>query len=201
MFGLPKIYLASKSPRRRELLKQIGVAFDPLLLREHPNRPTDVNEDPLPGEAPRAYVARISALKAETGWTRVMQRQLPRAPVLAADTTVALADRIFGKPIDRADAELMLRTLSGKEHVVLTCVTVKSGQRIVSATSETVVRFTKLSDRDIEAYVRSGEPMDKAGGYAIQGIGQGFVDEIRGSYSGVVGLPLAETVRLLREIG
>lgn len=200
MLALPKIYLASKSPRRRELLKQAGINFEPLLLREQPSRSADVSEDMLPGEKPRDYVERVSQLKAATGWIRVVQRQLPRLAVLAADTTVALDDRILGKPIDRADAARMLAALSGREHRVLTAVCVKLDGRELAAVSESFVRFATLSERDIDAYVRSGEPLDKAGAYGIQGFAQTFVTELRGSYSGVVGLPLHETVALVKQI-
>lgn len=201
LFVLPRIYLASKSPRRRELLKQIGVSFEMLLFREQPPRGTDVDESPLPGELPRAYVERVSHLKAETGWMRVVQRSLRRHPVLAADTTVALGDRILGKPASREEAIEMLQALSGREHQVFTAVTVKLDATVHAVTTESIVTFAKLSDREIQTYVHSGEPMDKAGAYAIQGVAQAFIPQIAGSYSGIMGLPLFETVELLRRFG
>jgi septum formation protein len=193
----PKFYLASRSPRRRELLKQIGIAFEVLLLREQPGRGADVNEMPLAGETPDDYVRRVGKLKADVGWDRVLLRQLPRQPVLAADTTVCVDAQILGKPADRADAARMLALLSGREHRVLTCVAIRYESRSRMTVNETVVRFRTLSPADIQAYVDSGEPMDKAGGYAIQGRAAAFVPELRGSYSGVMGLPLYETAQLI----
>ena len=193
----PKFYLASRSPRRRELLKQIGVAFEVILLREQPARGPDVNEAALPGEKPDDYVRRIGKLKADVGWDRVVQRQLPRQPVLAADTTVCVEEQILGKPVDRADAARMLALLSGREHRVLTAVALRYESRSKMAVNETLVRFRKLTDADIQAYIDSGEPMDKAGGYAIQGRAGMFIPELRGSYSGVMGLPLYETAQMI----
>jgi septum formation protein len=193
----PKIYLASRSPRRRELLKQIGIAFEVLLLRQQPARGPDVNEAPLAGEAPDDYVRRISRLKVDVGWDRVVQRQLPRHPVLAADTTVCLENEILGKPSDPAEAARMLKLLSGREHRVLTAVAMKFESRAKMEVNESVVRFRALSEADIVTYVASGEPMDKAGAYAIQGRAAAFVSELRGSYSGVMGLPLYETAQLI----
>ncbi|HLY52281.1 MAG TPA: Maf family protein [Steroidobacteraceae bacterium] len=193
----PKIYLASRSPRRRELLKQIGVAFEVLLLRTQPARGPDVDESVLPGEAPRDYVTRVCRLKADVGWERILQRQLRRQPVLAADTTVCLENEILGKPADRADAARMLALLSGREHRVLTAVALKLDSRSEMVVNETAVRFGAISESDIQAYIESGEPMDKAGAYAIQGRAAAFVTELRGSYSGVMGLPLYETARLI----
>jgi septum formation protein len=193
----PKFYLASRSPRRRELLKQIGVAFEVILLREQPARGPDVNETPLPAETPDDYVRRIGKLKADVGWDRVVQRQLRRQPVLAADTTVCVEGQILGKPADRADAARMLALLSGREHRVLTSVAMRFETHSKMTVNETVVRFRELSQADIEAYIDSGEPMDKAGAYAIQGRAAAFVPELRGSYSGVMGLPLYETALLI----
>jgi len=194
-----KIYLASRSPRRRELLKQIGVAFEMLLLRERPPRGPDVDEAPLSGETPRDYVARVCRLKADLGWERVLQRQLPRHPVLAADTAVCLEDTILGKPADRADAARMLGLLSGREHRVLTAVALKFEGRTELAVSETAVCFRALSQADVQQYVHSGEPLDKAGAYAIQGRAAAFVSDLHGSYSGVMGLPLYETALLIEK--
>ena len=200
MFGLPnKIFLASKSPRRRELLKQIGVQFELILLREGSGRSTDVDEDPQSGETPRDYVQRVCKLKAEAGWTRLSQRALPRAPLLAADTTVAVGNTILGKPRGRDDAIATLKLLSGREHEVFTAVVVRFDRKTLTALSASTVRFAPLTDADILAYVASNEGMDKAGGYAIQGHAAAFIEELRGSYSGVMGLPLFETTRLLRE--
>ncbi|HUL92880.1 MAG TPA: Maf family protein [Burkholderiales bacterium] len=193
-----KIYLASRSPRRRELLKQIGVAFEVLVLRDHPGRNVDVDESQQPGEGPDDYVRRVCRLKAVAGWERVLQRRLRRFPVLAADTVVCVEDIILGKPPDAAHAIKMLRLLSGREHRVLTAVALKLDERLELIVSESHVRFAELSQADIEAYVASGESTDKAGAYAIQGRAQAFVVELRGSHSGVMGLPLHETTQLLR---
>jgi septum formation protein len=197
--NVPRIYLASRSPRRRELLKQIGVGFEVLLFREHGLRGRDMDETPHPDELPDAYVTRVAKSKADAGWQRVVQRGLPRHPVLAADTTVCLRNTIFGKPADRADAIAMLRALSGREHRVLTAVVLwydATGEAILN---ENVVRFRDLDDAEIAQYVDTGEPFDKAGGYAIQGRAAAFIPEILGSYTGVMGLPLYETASLLRK--
>jgi septum formation protein len=197
--GLPRIYLASRSPRRRELLKQIGVHYEVLLFREHGLRGRDMEESPRPGETPDDYVQRVARDKAEAGWLRVVQRTLPRLPVLAADTEVCLGTRIFGKPADRADAMAMLRELSGREHRVLTAVALKFDASLEIIVNENVVRFRQLDDAEIAQYVDTGEPLDKAGGYAIQGRAAAFIPEILGSYTGVMGLPLYETASLLRK--
>jgi septum formation protein len=195
------IYLASRSPRRRELLKQIGVAFEVLVLREQPGRGPDVDESQLPAELPDDYVRRVCRSKAEVGWDRVVQRRLRRFPVLAADTVVCVDDKILGKPADPADAARMLRLLSGREHRVLTAVALKFEGRIELVVSESRVRFGELAEPDLEAYVESGEPTDKAGAYAIQGRAAAFVTEMHGSYSGIMGLPLYETAQLIRKFG
>src|SRR5437868_8710424 len=155
------IYLASRSPRRRELLTQIGVRYRLLLFRAHPDRATDVNEDALEGETPAAYVERVARIKAQAGWGSLLQRNLPRAPVLAADTTVALAGAIFAKPEDRQHAEEMLRALSGSRHEVLTAVALKYEEDLESALSVSEVAFKRLSDDEIRLYVASGECDDK----------------------------------------
>jgi len=193
-----RIYLASRSPRRRELLKQIGVPFEVLLLRDHPGRNVDVDESQQPGETPGDYVRRVCRLKAGAGWERVLQRRLRKFPVLAADTVVAVDDAILGKPVDPPRAVEMLKLLSGREHRVLTAVALKLDDRIELLVSESHVRFAELSQADIEAYVASGESTDKAGAYAIQGRAQAFVAELRGSHSGVMGLPLHETTQLIK---
>jgi septum formation protein len=197
--SLPRIYLASRSSRRRELLKQIGVPFEVLLFREHGLRGRDLDEAPHASEVPDAYVQRIAMEKAEAGWLRVTQRTLPRFPVLAADTAVCLGDRIFGKPADRAIAIEMLKELSGREHRVITAVVLKHESALDALVNENVVRFRELSEGEIEEYVATGEPYDKAGGYAIQGRAAAFIPEILGSYTGVMGLPLYETASLLRK--
>ncbi|HEX3096420.1 MAG TPA: Maf family protein [Usitatibacter sp.] len=196
------IYLASRSPRRRDLLAQIGVKFEPLLFRGGPREDPDTDESPHAGEQPDAYVRRVTTAKVQAAWQRVvMRRGLRRMPVLAADTTVSLAGEILGKPADRADGERMLRLLAGTRHRVLTAVAVAFEQRLEMAVSESEVTFAALDDARIQAYVASGEPHDKAGGYGIQGRAGAFVERIEGSYSGVMGLPLYETANLLRLFG
>ena len=194
-----KFYLASRSPRRRELLKQIGVAFEVLVLRDHPGRNVDVDESQLPGEGPDEHVRRVCRMKAEAGWQRILQRRLRPFPVLAADTVVCVDEIILGKPPDPAHAVKMLRLLSGREHRVLTAVAVKHNERMEMVVSESRVRFAELAQADIEAYVASGEPTDKAGAYGIQGRAGAFITELHGSYSGVMGLPLYETAELLKK--
>lgn len=194
-----RIYLASRSPRRRELLKQIGVAFEVLVLRENPARGLDVDESHRPGESPDDYVRRVCRAKADAGWDRAVQRQLRRFPVLGADTIVCVDDVILGKPADRADAVRMLRLLSGREHRVLTAVALRFETRVELVVSESRVRFCEIADADLQAYVDTGEPSDKAGAYAIQGRAGAFVTELRGSYSGIMGLPLYETAQLIEK--
>lgn len=201
MISDKKIYLASRSPRRRELLAQIGVGFDLLLLRDDLSRGNDVDESPLPGENPHDYVLRVSHAKAEVGWLRVQQRRLPHFPVLAADTAVVLNDRIMGKPANRDEAMEMLLALSGKRHEVLTAVAVAHAGRIEQKLSASIVQFGKLTDHAVRRYAMSGEPLDKAGAYAIQGHAAAFIEKIEGSYSGVMGLPLYETAELLASFG
>ncbi len=195
-----RVYLASQSPRRRELLRQIGVGFEMLVLRNHRDRGPDVDEAPLAGERPDDYVRRVCLLKAQAGWKRLAERRLPSMPVLSADTTVCLGDVIYGKPADADDARRMLSTLSGTEHRVLTAVAIQSGTRAELAVSESLVRFRELSVQDIDAYVATGEPFDKAGAYGIQGHAATFIPEIRGSYTGIMGLPLYETAMLLERV-
>src|SRR5881394_1191686 len=194
------IYLASRSPRRRELLSQIGVRFHLLLFRDRPGEGPDVDEISMPNEVPDLYVERMARAKAEAGWRRMMQRNLPLAPVLAADTTVSLDRKIFEKPVDRAQAVEMLQQLSGHTHEVLTAVALKQDDWMESALSRSEVRFKTLAPREVEQYVASGESDDKAGAYAIQGRAARFVVELRGSYSGVMGLPLYETAQLLEKM-
>ena len=194
------IYLASRSPRRRELLSQVGVRFHLLLFRDRPGEGPDVQEISMPGEKPDLYVERLARAKAAAGWRRMQQRNLPMAPVLAADTTVSLDRQIYEKPVDRQQAVEMLQQLSGRSHEVLTAVALKQDDWMESALSRSEVRFKTLSAREIEQYVATGECDDKAGAYAIQGRAARFVIELRGSYSGVMGLPLYETAELLEKL-
>jgi len=192
-----RIYLASRSPRRRELLRQIGIAFEALLLREDVRRGADVDEAPAPGESPQDYVNRVARDKAEAGWRHIASRRLLPHPVLAADTTVVLGGEIIGKPADARCAHELLRRLSGQTHQVLTAVAVARDSRVETALSISTVKFRELADGEIRRYVASGEPLDKAGAYAIQGHAAVFVRAISGSYSGIMGLPLFETAELL----
>ncbi len=194
------IYLASASPRRRELLKQVGVRFEVLLLRAHPSR-TDVDETPRPGEDPREYVLRLAHAKAEVGNMAMRARRLPAYPVLAADTTVVLDGSIIGKPADREEAEATLAHLAGRSHEVLTAVAMAFDDRVEVKLSVSSVEFTPLDAGTIKRYVASGESHDKAGAYAIQGKAAAFVTRLEGSYSGVMGLPLCETTQLLQKFG
>lgn len=194
----PRIYLASQSPRRRELLKQIGINFEMLLLRADSFRSVDVDETPDADEQPENYVRRVCQTKAEAGHAALKLRNLPPFPVLAADTTVALDGKIFGKPENAEQAAAMLRQLSGREHQVLSAVAVALGEHVETALSVSVVRFATLDERRIHRYLLTHEYTDKAGGYGIQGHAGAFVEHLSGSYSGVMGLPLFETVELLR---
>lgn len=196
-----RIYLASRSPRRRELLKQIGVSFEVLLMRNYPSTRADIDETPAEGEKPGEYALRIARAKAEAGWTRLLERGLPKFPVLAADTTVAIEDEILGKPEGQAQAEEMLRKLSGKQHQVFTAVAMAFEGSRDSQLSRTLVSFGELNDALIRNYAQSGEPFDKAGGYGIQGKAACFIEQIQGSYTGVMGLPLFETSQLLKKFG
>ena len=196
-----RIYLASRSPRRRELLNQIDIDFDTLLFRAPPREDSDVSEEALTGEDAESYVVRVARAKAQGGLQRVRWRHLVAQPVLSADTTIDLDGEIIGKPTDAADAGDMLRRLAGRSHRVLTCVAVADSERLEHRLSISEVRFAPLSDDAIRRYVASGEPMDKAGAYGIQGRAAAFIAEIRGSYSGIMGLPLHETAELLRRFG
>lgn len=196
-----EIYLASKSPRRLELLQQMGIACKTVLLREDNNRMRDVDETPLASENPFIYVERMAKMKAEIGVLRARQRALPSMPLLGADTIVVFNGTIFGKPTDAADAKRMLKLLSGTRHEVLTCVAVTDGKQLLHDTCVSRVRFRDLTEQEIDAYIASGEPMGKAGAYAIQGLGGVFVERLEGSYSGVMGLPLFETSMLLSRFG
>lgn len=195
------IYLASRSPRRRELLRQIGVTFEIIPLREAPRYPADVDETPRAGEAPDAYVLRVAREKAQAAVDIMRVRRLAARPVLAADTTVVCDGAILGKPVDAAAAARMLELLAGRAHRVLTAVAVTVGDVIDTRSSESQVWFRALSAEEIRRYVATGEPTDKAGAYAVQGCAAAFIIRIEGSYSGIMGLPLAETADLLRSHG
>jgi septum formation protein len=194
----PRIYLASQSPRRRELLKQIGVNFEMLLMRSDPRRNVEVNETHHTGEQPESYVRRVCQAKAEAGYNVLKTRNLPQFPVLAADTTVTLDGKIFGKPHSPEEAAAMLQQLSGREHQVLSAVAIAFEAHIEVAVSISTVRFVTLSEERIRHYLLTREYTDKAGSYAIQGLAGAFVEHLSGSYSGVMGLPLFETVQLLQ---
>lgn len=191
------LYLASISAKRQKLLRQIGVDFELLPLRERPSRGPDVEETLFPGESPEDYARRVCRATVRAAWSRVVERKLAPRPVLAAVTVVHIDRAQLGRPVDRADAMRMLRMLSGVTHRVLTTVAIQLGERLEMARNESAVRFAKLSGTDIDAYIATGEPMDMAGGYAIQGKAAAFIPELRGSYSGVMGLPLHETAGLI----
>jgi len=197
----PHIHLASKSPRRQQLLRQLGVEFDLLQLREAAGRDRDVQEGARDAEPPLHYVERMARTKAAVGWARMQQRKLTQLPVLSADTEVVLDSRIFGKPADAADATRMLNLLSGKTHEVLTAVAVRLGDQTEVEVSVTKVAFRDLTPTEIDHYVATGECDDKAGAYAIQGRAAAFITRVEGSFSGVVGLPLAETAQILARFG
>jgi septum formation protein len=196
-----RIYLASRSPRRRELLTQIGVRFDTLLFRGGERCDSEIDEAPLPGEAALAYVERVARAKAAHGCHLPQWRHLPEFPVLSADTTLEFAGEIIGKPRDAADAATILARLSGHTHRVLTAVAISFEERCEFALSVSEVTFRALAVDEIRRYVASGEPMDKAGAYGIQGRAGLFVSHLVGSYTGVMGLPLCETGELLRRFG
>lgn len=195
----PFAWLASQSPRRQELLRQIGVRFE--MLTPGPDEDAEALEAHRPGESPTQYVERVVRAKAVAAQLRLVARQLPCAPIVVADTTVAIGGTLLGKPVDAADASRMLAALAGRTHRVLTSVAVVRNTRLWQATSVSRVRFERLSPDRIAAYVASGEPFGKAGGYAIQGLAGAFVRRIEGSYTGIVGLPLHETATLLRRAG
>ncbi len=201
MFSDNQVYLASRSPRRRELLRQIGVKFNLLLMRETLGRPIDIDEQPLVNETPTDYVYRIVQFKASEGWKRILQRKFHQLPVLVADTIVTLDGCILGKPKDIVQAEEMLKTLSGRSHQVLTAIGIGIKDKIQVRLSTSTVRFREISEREIRKYLAQNNVLDKAGAYAIQGMAAAFIADMSGSYSGVMGLPLYETAQLLEEIG
>ena len=193
------VYLASQSPRRRQLLEQLGVRYEQLLPDAQED--SEALEAVRPGEAPAAYVRRVTGLKLDAALARMQRRSLPPAPVLCSDTTVALGRTIYGKPVDPPDAARMLRELSGHTHRVLTAVAVQAGRRRVQALSDSRVRFEAMTPAQVRAYVATGEPMGKAGAYAVQGRAAAHITRIAGSYTGIMGLPLHETAQLLRSVG
>lgn len=195
------IYLASRSPRRRELLTQIGVTFETVLLREDSRRGIDVDETPLAGEPAENYALRIASSKAQAAARYVAARRLPLRPVLAADTTVVCEERIIGKPANRDDAYEILRGLSGRDHDVITAVAVAAAGESDHEISISRVWFRDLDESELRRYIETGEPLDKAGAYAIQGRAAVFATRIEGSFSGIMGLPLAETAALLKRFG
>ena len=195
----PPLYLASQSPRRRQLLQQIGAAHELLLAGD--DEDAEALEDQLPGELPATYVQRVTGLKLKAAVARLKRRGLPPAPVLCADTTVALGRRILGKPVDVAEAQATLQLLSGRTHRVLTAVAVHDGRRTRAALSLSRVRFHALPADVVHAYVSSGDAFGKAGAYAIQSALAGWIAHIDGSHSGIMGLPLFETAQLLRQAG
>ena len=199
------VYLASQSPRRRQLLEQLGVRYELLLADD--SEDAEALELVLPNEAPRAYVQRVTLLKLDAALARLQRRGLPAAPVLCSDTTVALGKTILGKPDDAQHAARILGALSGQTHRVLTSVAMGTlsakGKPLKTeqALSISNVRFAPLTRSQIQAYVASGEPMGKAGAYAVQGRAAAYIERISGSYSGIMGLPMFETAQLLRVFG
>ena len=193
------VYLASQSPRRKQLLEQLGVKFK--LLLPDASEDAEALEVVRPNEKPRTYVQRVTALKLEAALQRLKNRGLALAPVLCSDTTVAIGNTIFGKPDNAEHAKEMLKQLSGQTHRVLTAVSIGTMRKQSSALSISQVRFAGLSKQDIDRYVASQEPLGKAGSYAIQGKAAAFISHISGNYSGIMGLPMFETAHLLREFG
>lgn len=197
---MQKIWLASKSPRRADLLTGMGVSFEVLQFTDGDGALYEVDESVMPGELPRDYVRRVALDKALHAVSYVRERGLDDRPLLSADTTVAIGNRILGKPADAAEAREMLQTLSDQTHEVLTAVIVVDGDHIRQALSVSHVRFAPLSDETIEAYIATGEPFDKAGAYGIQGAAGKFVAEMQGSFTGIMGLPVDETAQLLESL-
>ena len=193
------IYLASQSPRRSQLLDQLGIQHTVLLPGD--DEDAEALEIQRPGEAPKAYVTRVTGLKLDAALNRLHRRGLPMAPVLCSDTTVALGRTIFGKPQSHGHALEMLEALSGKTHRVLTAVAIGDGVHRVCVCSESKVRFAEIGPLEMSNYVASNEPMGKAGAYAVQGRAAAFIAHISGSYSGIMGLPLFETTQALRSLG
>jgi len=197
----PLLYLASKSPRRKALLRQLDIEFETLLLREAIGRERDVVEEALDAEPASHYVERIARTKAQVGWERTQDRKLAERPVLGADTEVVLDGEVFGKPRDADDAIRMIKRLSGRTHQVLTAVAIRFRDTTEVELSMSRVTLRRLAAAEIGRYVATGEPLDKAGAYAIQGRAAAFISRIEGSYTGIVGLPLCETATLLARLG
>jgi septum formation protein len=197
----PVLYLASRSARRQELLRQLGIGFELLRLREASGRQRDVIEAANDGEPPLHYVERIARTKATVAGQQMLRRGLPPRPVLGADTEVVLDGAIYGKPRNAADAARMLGQLSGRTHQVFTAVAVSNEQEVIAEIATSSVSFRELTREEIDRYVATGESVDKAGAYAIQGRAAGFVSRLEGSYTGVMGLPLFETAGILARIG
>ena len=193
------IYLASQSPRRRQLLEQLGVRYE--LLLPDDGEDAEALEVALKNEAPRAYVTRVTGLKLDAARARLQHRKLKSAPIVCCDTTVALSRKIFGKPEDAAHARCMLTELSGHTHRVLTAVAIQSGRKRFDALSISKVTFEVMTQKQINAYVATGEPLGKAGAYAVQGRAARHITRIDGSYSGIMGLPIRETALLLKAAG
>ena len=193
------VYLASQSPRRRQLLEQLGVRYE--LLLPDATEDAEALEVVLKNEAPAAYVKRVTNLKLDAAVARLKRQQLQPAPILCSDTTVALGRIIYGKPNDAKDAKRMLAELSGKSHRVLTAVAVQSGRKRFDALSTSKVTFDEMTQKQISAYVATGEPLGKAGAYAVQGRAALYITKIDGSYSGIMGLPIRETALLLQAAG
>ena len=193
------VYLASQSPRRRQLLEQLGVRYE--LLLPDATEDAEALEVVLKNEAPAAYVKRVTNLKLDAAVARLKRQQLQPAPILCSDTTVALGQIIYGKPNDAKDAKRMLADLSGKSHRVLTAVAVQSGRKRFDALSTSKVTFDEMTQKQISAYVATGEPLGKAGAYAVQGRAALYITKIDGSYSGIMGLPIRETALLLQAAG
>lgn len=196
-----RIYLASQSPRRRELLDQIGVRFDPLLFRTPPRHDPEVDETRQGDESPETYVVRVACAKAQFAAQLIARRRLAPRPILAADTTLDIDGEVVGKPSNPLDATRILARLSARRHRVLTAIAVVHEARLEHRLSISEVDFRLLDSDEIRRYVQSGEPMDKAGAYGIQGRAAAFIEKVHGSYSGIMGLPLCETALLLRRFG
>lgn len=197
-----RIWLASKSPRRQELLTQLGVAFDVLQPPEQDAGNRDmVNESIHTGESAYDYVNRLSQEKAVYAWQYLIKAEQPKRPVLSADTTVVIDGRILGKPADQDEARAMMEILANRTHQVLTGVAVKWQETLLASVQVSEVTFAPLDNTRIEAYIATNEPYDKAGGYGIQGLAGKFIVQIKGSYSSIMGLPLYESAELLRAIG
>jgi septum formation protein len=197
----PLLYLASRSPRRQALLSQLDIEFETLRLREAIGRERDVVEQAGDAEPALHYVERIARTKAEVGWQRMHDRKLAERPVLGADTEVVLDGEVFGKPRDADDAIRMIKRLAGRTHQVYTAVAIRYRDATEVDVSVSKVTLRRLATAEIERYAATGEPLDKAGGYAVQGRAAAFIARIEGSYSGIVGLPLCETATLLARIG